>query len=281
MLKKRSHTRRPFNRKRFFKILAVLVVIILIAAILFILKTNPFQIKQVRFLTPSFCVSNQEIESIISPKSQNFLTQNFTKLETKVVEKYPCLKSVSIKKVFPNTLEISTVPRQKEAIINVYFTNLDRQFKMLEATSSSQAAAPIDLSPNTIQATESGSFVADADNVVFAASVSDLGLPMINLFDQNISVGQKLDDDLVSKSLVITQSLQGLGLPYKTINIKDSSVYVDSQPSITLSLAKDLNRQLITLQLILQKAKIESNQVQKVDLRFDKAVVVYTVKRNS
>src|SRR5258708_5158293 len=88
---KRPRLRRPFNRSKFLKILAIPLLVILLALFFLMVKTNPFQIKQVRFLSPAVCVPNAEIEAQIAHKSQNFLSSDFSKLETKILAKYPCL----------------------------------------------------------------------------------------------------------------------------------------------------------------------------------------------
>ena len=62
----------------------------------------------------------------------------------------------------------------------------------------------------------------------------------------------------------------------KKVETKDYVSLVSKQGTTALfSLNKDLDEQLATLQNLLTKAKINNKRIKKLDLRFDKIIVVY------
>jgi hypothetical protein len=276
---KRKRIRQPISKKIFLKVIGFFVFVAVIAIAFLFLKDNPFQIKNVHFVTSSYCAPSQDIVSIISPKKQNFFIPEFTSVEKKILDRYPCLKSASISKSFPNTLNVALSPRVKGALITTYKSNLDSQFATLEATSSSQAAKQINLVPKTSESTQSGQFIADPESFVFAESSPDPSVPNVNLFDEKVEIGQKVDGNLVGKITKISQKLPMLGMSYQAINVKDNSIFIESDPTIIMALNRDLDRQFASLQLILEKAKIDQTAIKSVDTRFDKVIVVYATRK--
>ena len=81
------------------------------------------------------------------------------------------------------------------------------------------------------------------------------------------------------KKDILVESLTGelFAFKEKKIETKDYISLISKQGTTAIfSLNKDLDEQLATLQNLLTKAKINNRTVKKVDLRFDKIIVIYS-----
>lgn len=61
----------------------------------------------------------------------------------------------------------------------------------------------------------------------------------------------------------------------KPISSQEIEIDLKNGPQVIVSSQKDIRAQLDSLQLILLRAKIEGKKIKRVDLRFNKPVVVY------
>jgi len=59
------------------------------------------------------------------------------------------------------------------------------------------------------------------------------------------------------------------------VNSRELTVFLKTGPKAQISLEKSLEKQVGSLQLILDRAKMEGKQIQLIDLRFDKPVISY------
>lgn len=76
----------------------------------------------------------------------------------------------------------------------------------------------------------------------------------------------------------IESALQKAGVTYEGVYSASQSAYIVKQKEgqeIILTSSKDIKMQVATLQLILSKLTIEGKTLSRVDLRFDKPIVVF------
>lgn len=88
----------------------------------------------------------------------------------------------------------------------------------------------------------------------------------INIF-QNNSPLEKLKSELKKKNI-----------PFSTVSVASDSAYIVRQPQgeeILLSSKKDLDVQVSSLHLILSRLTIEGKDFKRLDLRYDKPVIVF------
>ncbi len=105
----------------------------------------------------------------------------------------------------------------------------------------------------------------------------EYNIPRIYFYDKNISLGNKLDKSL-KDSLKILDKIRTFG-----VNIKDTRVLNDlfliypqeGWPKIIFRMDDKVDIQLASLQLILEKTKIDNKELEFIDLRFDKPIVKF------
>ena len=69
------------------------------------------------------------------------------------------------------------------------------------------------------------------------------------------------------------------------LSITEASIFEDvlmnnTAPKIIFKLRNDIDKQIASLQLILEKAKMETSKLEFIDLRFDKPIVRIAPKKN-
>ena len=255
------------SQKRWNK--RLLVVLPLSAVLLFwLIKDQPWRFKKFIFKTADLsCVGNNDLLKAITLSGYNFFSFNELSLEKALKEKYDCLGSIKLNKKFPQTVEISAVERRGLFLIKGY--------ELPEATDSAQLTADFE------GAVERGQFLVDNRGFVFKANSSASNLPVVNYYGGQLREGMHLRGDLVQNLSLILQKLTELNIAVSEIKIAGDRLVLRSEPLLEFSLSKDPLKQIVSLQLILQRAKMDSKQIDKVDLRFDKAVVLYSSRKSS
>jgi hypothetical protein len=266
------------NFKSLFPKIGLILLFILVLGSFLFFKSNPLSFKKIVYEnTDLSCVSNSQITQSANLNKTNIFFFNSTSESEKLQKQYPCLETIEFKKSFPQTLEVSVTQRQPAVFLKTYIykpLNLD----LTEATSSTEAAKI--LKDDQSSASQGQVFLVDKNGVLFDV-VTDLNsaLPILNYYGEELKLGYKLPEGLISNSLVAIDKLNQLLILPKEVRINNSYFVAQGDPTVKLSLTKDVNRQLISLQLILSQAKMDSKTVESVDLRFDKAVVVYSAQK--
>ena len=112
----------------------------------------------------------------------------------------------------------------------------------------------------------------DDEGIIFSKGDS-LVLPKIYFF------GDKPINNYLAKALSILKSLKDQGLNNSHIFIFNNFFITSGNPKVVFDLSEDIDIQIASLQLIVQKAKIGSSKLEFIDLRFDKPVVKYAPKK--
>jgi cell division septal protein FtsQ len=271
------------------KLNIILVVVLLIssAAVYTLYYSDFFKIKEV-IVNPSgiSCTNEAEVKKFTNllGKSILFIDQNW--LNQKITERFNCVESISSKKYYPDKLSIDLTERQGNAIVRlIKFDNVPPpKLELREATPSSEAAVKkventLDFEVN--ESSVSSSLLVDKVGFILLKleSADEFGnLPNIYLLGQEINFEKVIPNEFIPDVLTVLQKMTALQKKVQLTKIVESDLYIKSEEKIVFSLTKDILRQLASLQLILQKAKIESKKVEIIDLRFDKPVVVYSPK---
>lgn len=265
------------SRKRLKIFLSIFLSLTIIGLLIF-LNTSILTIKNVVVKEGVGCVEEDRIIKDGAFLNQNIIFFNKSLIEKKLKEKYLCIDSLTVEKKYPDTLNLFLKERERALRIGIIkgesFIKLP---EVTEATPSSQAAfLTIDMSVN--EASVSGIYITDKNGFVFDAGGERSTLPMIYLVGYETGLGRRIDKDIVNLSLQLINRLKDMSITYKTVKIMGDMVLVNGDLKLTFSLAKNLNRQLASLQLILQKAKMNSKSMEKIDLRFEKPIVIYSQK---
>lgn len=253
--------------KRFY----LVIFSVLILSILGVLKFNLLAVRQTSIqIKNAGCVTDGDIKSYIDFTGQNIFLINKESDRAKLVLKYPCIKEVIfIAHFFPPQVNILINGRSPlSKIISIPPTILP-ELKMFDATPSSQAAL---LDWTYPESSSSVAFIVDSEGVIFTRS--DENLPIIFWPEQDFSVGKRLEGNLFNKTASILSKVDHIS----KAKLVGFDLQIWASERVTFSLKNDVLGQLASLQLILQKAKIDERVVETIDLRFDKPVVVYSPK---
>lgn len=177
-------------------------------------------------------------------KGKNWLFASPSDLSAKLKKDNPVAASIIVRRKFPKTLVVEVVSRQ----------------------------------PGLIVATPQGRYLSDKEGVVLGVADTELFLPVFTSFsDEKLSPGDSARDPLtLFAAELVTECQYRLLRPYKAKVFGRWSVEVTFKEGFTavFSSHRDLVFQLDSLQFILNRTKIEGKLPERVDLRFDKPVIV-------
>lgn len=228
------------------------------------------------------CVTEENIKTDINIIGKNILFFNGEDTNKKILAKYPCIKNIRWEKEFPKKINADIIGRNAFIRVARYSTPVTSALVNLEATPSSTAAS-LDWSLPNVSDKE---FLSDEtgfifeENSIFKES-TEVKLPLLFFPDRSFKITDQLDANLFTKLVAILEKFYQTGFIQPDLSAQlrfklvDSALLVNSDQKVVLSLSKDIFRQLASLQLILQKAKIDGRAMDIIDLRFDKPIVVY------
>lgn len=262
------------RKHKFLKIKFLAAGLIIIISIFAIISIKFFTIRNVLVAGNISCIDDIKKIKTSNILGQNLLVVNEKKLEEDILKRYFCVKRISLKRKFPDRVDIELFERVPK--LNVIAVDM-------EASSSADIMEnlAVDASPSSKIKLDSlakkGSFVADDEGVIFA-NVSREDLPKIYMWT-DLKLGQRLKDNLAGKILDIIRQLNVFGINTgKSILNSNGTYLMYSDPFVYFNLKGNLDLQIASLQLILKEAKIYSN-VEYVDLRFDKPVIKLAPKK--
>jgi hypothetical protein len=195
-----------------------------------------------------------------------------------------CIGSVKITKKLPNQVDISVLSRQPAAVLvsihdpeSSSSARLNNIIQELSASSSASVSAKPAIFE--FKGTVEDMVVVDSEGVVYSKNI-EINVPKIYFWGENLILGKRVDQNLIKSALIILDRVKIFG-----VNIIEAKIFlqrilvINSEPKLVFALDRDLNLQLASLQLILEKAKIEETNMEFIDLRYDKPVVKYSPKK--
>lgn len=230
-----------FLKKVFF----VLVGLGLVSGSVFFLRSDFLNIKRVDCqFNGNLCQSEIWWDLTSSSVGKNILFFSTKNLTLQIQNKYPNLKSLAISKKFPQELIVKIEKREPKAIVK----------------------------------TSEEFFVVDDQGFVLEKSQKS-GLPLI-LFEKPVSLGineQFTQSEIIWAVNLVEKMKFYLFTPKETriISPRNIEVSLDRGLMVIFSSKKSETIQLDSLQFIFSRSKIESKGIKKIDLRFDKPVVIY------
>jgi len=168
-----------------------------------------------------------------------------SRLAQRLEEKHPEFFRVKIKKQFPPGLLVEIQPRK--AVV-------------------------------AIGQKESEFYLVDKEGVLLEKTSGSTNLPLIlTAAELQQEKGTKIKDQLLLTAIQILYQSQLRLLEPELLKLTSrnvAEVWLRGRTQVLFSLRKDIKEQLDSLQFIYQRAKIEGNRLQRVDLRFDKPVII-------
>ena len=262
----RNIRRRKVSRKKFYLKIILISLVVLIILIIFV-RIKLFTIKTVDLITENInCTSKNQVKNSISILGQNIFLIKNQLIEKNLKGKFICIRNVNLSKIFPDKIELDIVGRNPIAKIFSQKNDLATDSAQLENI----ATPSVNLQDG---------YLIDDEGVIFSKDSNNLEIPRILVLGLELSVGKKFNNNNLGNSLKIIGKIKELGISLQSVVVRDNFLIIFSKPKIIFKL-DNIDPQIASLQLILRKAKIESNQLEFIDLRFDKPIVRMLSKKN-
>lgn len=205
-----------------------------------------FQIRKIEAIGPKM----NALRGIEKYKNYNLLLLNPKVEETNLYNDNPFLKSISVRKVYPDYLQI---------IYTVY-----KPIALLKISEGTAAMSP------------TGRILYKERD---RPRTGDL--PIINLYQllnfNSVKTGEVIERTEIKKTLIFLQRILDLNMKVENIDIDGQNMILFklNEQSIFFSTEKDENKQIYELQTIIRQFKIEGKKFKVLDLRFDKPIVTF------
>ena len=121
-------------------------------------------------------------------------------------------------------------------------------------------------------------YLVDEQGVVVKKVEENQNLPLI-LFDKDphFNSGEKINQEEILQTVKIIMGMKLRLLEPKVsliINPREIEVWLTNETLVLFNSQKEIENQLDSLQFISSRSKMEGKQVKKIDLRFDKPIIV-------
>ena len=254
--------------------IVILGVVFFILAILFLsIRLNIFIIKSASLQPPTLsCADSSQIKNSTNLIGQNIFLVNFQKTERDVKNKFLCVKNISIARNLPDKINLSFQEREAVAILAESTSSTSSAIlkEFIESSSSAQFKFPNE---------SSNKLLVDSEGMIYSQNTTDFPVPLLYVYGLDLKLGQKLDGSLMN-SLIILDKVKIYRLSITEASIFEDVLMINTAPKIIFKLRNDIDKQIASLQLILEKAKMETSKLEFIDLRFDKPIVRIAPKKN-
>jgi len=241
-----------------------IISILFLGVVLFLIfQSNFFDIKKVDvFVTNRLdCANQTQLKDSSSLAGKNIFFISNQTLTRIIKDKFFCVKNLTLTKHFPDKIEINISGREGVAYL-------------IATPSASETPT---------------AFLIDNEGMIFSKDINNLNIPKIFANISKISLGQRLEK--ISEIQIILDKIKTYGLDTQTSEVVDQSLVILTNPKVIFNLEDKVEEQLASLQLILNKAKINrwtvptdvginADQLEFIDLRFDKPVIRIAPKKN-
>ena len=197
---------------------------------------NNFRVKEIEFLG-----EGMNIEFDARKMSGNTIFFPSQRVRQELLQTYPQLEDVIIKKKFPHTITIIPVLRHAYAQL----------------------------------VTSMVSYGLDSEGIVVEVGINNQNLPQIVIDVPVVRVGMRVEDPNVRMSLEFLQRIQSI-LPVSSIRTSDdgSSLQATSNQTVILFTQSETIETLIsTLQTVVTGVRIKGTMPKMIDVRFSKPVI--------
>lgn len=264
-------------------LLVIIFLFLIIRSDIFIIRSIDVQVEKID------CVDSNQIRDSSYLLRQNFFLINSSKVESDLKKKFLCIKSVKPSRYFPNKIGLQVFGREPAVILVIEKkkeatqSGILEKFSQIQATPSGGASASgmtqlfMD---SDVRRDDNVSFVIDNEGVVYSNHIEQINAPRVYVSGLNLTLGQKLEQDLIGNLIKILEKVKIFGVDVREAKIYlEKTLLINAIPRIIFSLDDKIDTQIASLQLILKIAKIDSEQLEFIDLRFDKPIVRFAPKR--
>lgn len=199
-----------------------------------------FRVNNVRLQSNSNCLDQKMLLAKVGKK--NIILLNTAKLKEEIIKQSTCVEDLKITKKYPSTVNFVAIAKE--------------------------AVAKIDDSQNSVT----------LDGLIILESA---GTTKPNIFlPQGVesNVGQRIKDTSVLFALQLLKNLEKSDFIPANVRITDQgdiAVYSTQEAIALFAQDRSVESQVDSLQSVIAKAKIDPSKIAKIDLRFDKPVLIY------
>lgn len=273
------------NKKLIFAFLVLIVSLIFY----FLLFSPLFNVKKVDIILNNITCANSDSlkPSIISNK--NIFLVNEKDLKDKIKNNFFCVKDVDVKKEFPDKLRVSLNNREKKAILNFFPPIIEKESSEAASLNIFESSESAKINYSYFFKGQPKKYLVDSEGIIFSEASNNANILEINLnYSDDIKLGEKISDEFIRGVNLVTKVIELNITIYKSAFMGPKILAITAinedleEFSLLFNLKNDELRQIASLQLILQKAKMNSNEgtIEMIDLRFDKPIVRYSPKKN-
>ena len=269
--------KKPTKSKRYKKLILLLgFLFILVILIATFLKFNLLSVGEIELKTNNVdCVTSDELKNTANLQGQNILFLNESSLEKRLKEKFLCIRKIKIHKNLPQKVILEVEGRQPVAILI--------ESKIKESISTSRAEASLSAIEASVSAQfvfvgDGDKFLVDDEGVIFAKTSGDA--PKVYFEGIPLTLGKKIEKEIVKNALKVLEKVKDFGVEVGETKIySQNTLLVNSTPKMIFSLNSSIDLQVAALQLLLQQAKINEENMEFIDLRFEKPIIKYAPKK--
>lgn len=239
-----------YQQKKYFilrkkLIIFILFFVFLLAAIFYTLKGNFFRIKEIHCQINQTECPNSINNQFSSFLNKNILLENFSKKIKVLKNENPSWQSLKVAKKLPDKLLVEIQTLQPLVVLKEIEGN---EFYLVD---------------------NFGKFVGQKD--------LNPGLPLV--ITTNISppsIGAPLSVTHLGQALELINLFKIYRLIFSNLEIKNHLLIAQFKDfQAVFSPEEDLQKQVASLQLIINEGKIDDKSLKKIDLRFEKPIISY------
>jgi len=238
-------TRKYFSKV--LKILKVLLGLVVLGAVTYLLIFSPLLgIKKV-VITGDYKWVNEEDVKLIAESNalgKNIFKFNSPTLIKNLQENILGAKTFEVRKLYPTTLEITVRERVPIAIIYKYVDEY---------------------------------FLIDEDGYVLGyADTAKQDLPKIR-YEKEIKIGLFIDKNMIPIYLELTSLFMEEDIKVSSMSFspKHVNLYLADGPEVLIGYEKEKQQALRAVSELVRKAKLENKEIQRIDIRYDKVIVLF------
>lgn len=222
------------------KIILLLFGLVIVFSLLLFKKSGFLTIKKIEIKTDFQFQDPKKIRSLLGPYlDQSFFFNNTDKLVKEIKNQEIKTAQIEVKKEFPGKIILVIKSRQPLVVIpndNLYFW-------------------------------------VDSEGVVFSLEAGASNFPLLEINLQNLKIGSRIEFERIKIPQILTALKQE---EIRKIIVLDDQVQLETGQGSLIILPMEVGRGKIeALQMILNRFKIEGKKLTKIDLRFEKPIIVF------
>jgi len=260
-----------------FKGISLFMIVVLVIICLFLaLRSDFFLIHKIKIDNKDdiSCVYEDQILKSLSLLGKSLFFLDSEKQEKILLDQFDCLNKVDVEKKWPDEIVVKIEERQPVLLLQLIKGDEEEKYFNFDLKSTQSADLFLKKLATSSSQFSQNFYILDKSGKIFKKTDRSGNLPVLKVsLTQEPKIGEKILG--IEFVLNLIKELAGKGFviqEVKKVNLSTIDVTLKDGPLVEFSQEKDLNYQVSSLQLILTQAKIENENLKKIDFRFGKPV---------